>query len=204
MAAVLGGCQSLHTNSRDEALALPTEESVKIALRTQQILAHETGVASSADPLAGSYAIESMTLDIEREARALIEKIDRMGGAMASIESGFMQHEIGDSAYAAQRALEGKSAIVVGINEFIEEENTTLPILVIDESVERDQVARLQAFRTNRTKEWQRALTSLDEAARGGANLMPFIVDAVRNECTVGEIVSTLKRTFGEHTEQGF
>jgi len=203
MAAVLGGCQSLHTNSRDEALALPTEESVKIALRTQQILAHESGVPSTADPLAGSYAVESMTLDIEREARALIEKIDGMGGAMAAIESGFMQHEIGDSAYAAQRALETKSAIVVGVNEFIEDDSATLPTLVIDESVEREQVARLQAFRDARTKDWQHALAALDDAAGSGANLMPFIVDAVRNECTIGEIVSTLKRTFGEHTEQG-
>jgi len=202
MAAVLGGCQSLHTNSRDEALALPTEESVKIALRTQQILAHESGVPSTADALAGSYAIESMTLDIEREARALIEKIDGMGGAMAAIESGFMQHEIGDSAYAAQRALETKAAIVVGVNEFIGDDATTLPTLVIDESVEREQVARLRSFRESRTKEWQRALAALDDAARGGANLMPLIVDAVRNECTIGEIVSTLKRTFGEHTEQ--
>jgi len=204
MAAVLGGCQSLHTNSRDEALALPTEESVKIALRTQQILAHETGVASTADPLAGSFAIEAMTLDIERAARTLIEKIDAMGGAMAAIESGFMQHEIGDSAYAAQRELENKEAIVVGVNDFVEEGGNTLPILTIDESVERDQVARLNAFRGQRTRDWQSALSALDDAARGTANLMPFIVDAVRNECTVGEIVATLKRTFGEHTEQGF
>ncbi|HEX2120408.1 MAG TPA: methylmalonyl-CoA mutase family protein, partial [Thermoanaerobaculia bacterium] len=204
MAAVLGGCQSLHTNSRDEALALPTEESVKIALRTQQVLAHETGIPATADPLAGSYAIEAMTLDIEREARELIEKIDAMGGATAAIESGFMQHAIGDSAYIAQRALEEKTAIVVGVNEFVEDQRTTLPIMVIDESVEREQVARLQAFRESRTGDWQRALSALDEAARGGANLMPQIVDAVRHECTVGEIVHTLKRTFGEHTEQGF
>jgi methylmalonyl-CoA mutase, N-terminal domain len=204
LAAVLGGCQSLHTNSRDEALALPTEESVKIALRTQQILAHESGVASTADPLAGSYAIESMTLDIERGARALIEKIDGMGGAMAAIESGFMQHEIGDSAYLAQRELEEKRAIVVGVNEFVDAEKATLPIMVIDESVERDQVARLRSFREARTRDWQRALEALDQAARSTDNLMPLIVDAVRNECTVGEIVSTLKKTFGEHTEQSF
>jgi methylmalonyl-CoA mutase N-terminal domain/subunit len=202
MAAVLGGCQSLHTNSRDEALALPTEESVKIALRTQQILAHESGIASTADPLAGSYAIEAMTLDIERGARELIEKIDAMGGAMASIESGFMQHEIGDSAYLAQRALEEKKAIVVGMNEFVEGDKATLPIMVIDESVERDQVARLESFRASRTGDWRRALETLDAAARSSENLMPPIVDAVRNECTVGEIVSTLKKTFGEHTEQ--
>ena len=204
MAAVLGGCQSLHTNSRDEALALPTEESVKIALRTQQILAHETGIPATADPLAGSYAVEAMTLDIERESRALIEKIDALGGAKAAIEAGFVQHEIGESAYLAQRALEENRAIVVGVNDFVDEEKTTLPILVIDESVERDQVARLQAFRDARTRDWQGALASLDEAARNDSNLMPFLVEAVRNECTVGEIVNTLKRTFGEHREQGF
>jgi methylmalonyl-CoA mutase, N-terminal domain len=204
MAAVLGGCQSLHTNSRDEALALPTEESVKIALRTQQVLAYESGVTSTADPLAGSYAVEAMTLDIEREARALIEKIDAMGGATAAIESGFMQHEIGDSAYVAQRALEEKRAIVVGVNEFIEDDSPTLPIMVIDESVERDQVARLSAFRAARTRDWQGALARLDRGAQGTENLMPLIVDCVRNECTVGEIVNAMKRTFGEHREQGF
>jgi methylmalonyl-CoA mutase N-terminal domain/subunit len=204
MAAVLGGCQSLHTNSRDEALALPTEESVKIALRTQQILAHESGIAAIADPLAGSYAVEALTLDIEREARALIEKIDALGGATAAIESGFMQHEIGESAYHAQRALEEKTAIVVGVNEFVEGEKSTLPIMVIDESVERNQVARLNAFRAARTSDWRGALKALDATARSSANLMPFIVDAVRKDCTIGEIVGTLKETFGEHTEQGF
>ena len=204
MAAVLGGCQSLHTNSRDEALALPTEESVKIALRTQQILAHETGVATTADPLAGSYAIEALTLDIERQARELIEKIDAMGGATAAIESGFMQHEIGESAYLAQRAMEDKRAIVVGVNDFIEGEDAKLPIMTIDESVERDQVARLAAFRASRTSGWQRALDALASAARGSDNLMPLIVDAVRNECTIGEIVNAMKETFGEHREQGF
>src|SRR5688572_22094114 len=204
MAAVLGGCQSLHTNSRDEALALPTEESVKIALRTQQILAYESGLSAIADPLAGSYAIEARTLDIEREARALIEKIDTLGGATAAIESGFMQHEIGESAYRAQRALEDKSAIVVGVNEFLEDGKNTLPTMTIDESEERDQVARLQSFRASRTSDWQRALTALDHAARSSENLMPHIVDAVRNDCTIGEIVGTLKQPFGEHTEHGF
>jgi methylmalonyl-CoA mutase, N-terminal domain len=201
MAAVLGGCQSLHTNSRDEALALPTEDSVKIALRTQQIVAYETGVAQIVDPLAGSYAVEALTLDIEREARALIEKIDGMGGATAAIESGFMQHEIGDAAYHAQRALEQKTAIVVGVNEFIDDSKTTLPIMVIDESVERDQVARLRAFRAARTSDWQTALARLDDGARGTGNLMPLIVDCVRNECTIGEIVAALTKTFGEHRE---
>ncbi|HWW60000.1 MAG TPA: methylmalonyl-CoA mutase family protein [Thermoanaerobaculia bacterium] len=204
MAAVLGGCQSLHTNGRDEALALPTEEAAKIALRTQQVLAYETGVVQTADPLAGSYAIEALTLDIERAARELIEKIDAMGGALAAIESGFVQHEIGESAYRAQRALEEKEAIVVGVNEFVEEAGISLPILRIDESVERDQLARLNAFRAKRTGSWERALVALDESARAQTNLMPLIVDAVRSECTIGEIVGTLTRTFGEHADQGF
>jgi methylmalonyl-CoA mutase N-terminal domain/subunit len=204
MAAVLGGCQSLHTNSRDEALALPTEESAKIALRTQQVLAHETGVPKYADPLAGSYQVEAMTLDIERESRALIEKIDAMGGAMAAIESGFVQNEIGESAYRAQRDLEEKRAIVVGVNEFVEEGRSTLPILTIDESVERDQLARLAAFRAGRTGNTSASLEALDAAARSAENLMPRIVDCVRNDCTVGEIVATLKKTFGEHRDQGF
>jgi methylmalonyl-CoA mutase N-terminal domain/subunit len=204
MAAVLGGCQSLHTNSRDEALALPTEESAKIALRTQQVLAYETGIVATADPLAGAYSIEAMTLDIERAARELIAKIDGMGGAMAAIESGFVQHEIGESAYKAQRALEEKESIVVGVNEFVDGEGARLPILTIDESVEHDQVARLNAFRASRDDAWQRTLGSLDAAARGSANLMPAIVDCVRQRCTVGEIVMTLKKTFGEHRDQGF
>jgi methylmalonyl-CoA mutase N-terminal domain/subunit len=204
MAAVLGGCQSLHTNSRDEALALPTEESAKIALRTQQVLAHETGVTGYADPLAGSYEIESLTLDIEREARALIERIDSMGGAREAIESGFVQHEIGESAYLAQRALEEKRAIVVGVNEFVDDGSATLPIMSIDESVERDQVSRVRAFRDRRTGDIVPALASLDAAAREGRNLMPLIVECVRQNCTVGEIVSKLKETFGEHKDQGF
>jgi methylmalonyl-CoA mutase N-terminal domain/subunit len=204
LAAVLGGCQSLHTNSRDEALALPTEESAKIALRTQQVLAHETGVIKFADPLAGGYQLEAITLDIEREARALIEEIDEMGGAIAAIESGFVQNEIGESAYRAQRELEEKRAIVVGVNDFVEDGSSTLPIMTIDESVERDQVARLNAFRAQRKGDVAGALAALDGAARGTDNLMPLIVECVRRECTVGEIVATLKKTFGEHRDQGF
>jgi len=205
MAAVFGGCQSLHTNSRDEALALPTEQAAKIALRTQQVLAFETGITSTADPLAGSYAIEAKTLDIEREARALIEKIDKQGGARAAIESGFVQREIGDSAYAAQKAIEEKRDIVVGVNDFAEgNEKVSLPILTIDENVERDQVARLVAFREKRKGDVRGSLARLDGAAKSDQNLMPRIVDCVRNDCTVGEIVATLKQTFGEHIDQGF
>ena len=204
MAAVLGGCQSLHTNSRDEAFALPTEESAKIALRTQQILAYESGVTRTADPLGGSYAVESMTLDIERAARALIEKIDEMGGALAAIESGFVQKEISDSAYIAQRAVESKESIVVGVNDFIEDEQTSLPIMIIDDRVEREQLKRLRAFRARRRGDFRAALEDLDAAARTGENVMPHIVHAVRKDCTVGEIVATLKKTFGEYREQGW
>jgi methylmalonyl-CoA mutase N-terminal domain/subunit len=203
MAAVLGGCQSLHTNSRDEALALPTEEAAKIALRTQQILAYETGITSTADPLGGSYAIESMTVDIERGALELIEKIDGMGGALAAIESGFVQRAIGDAAYAAQQFIESKKSIVVGVNDFVDD-TPSLPILKIDDSVEPDQLSRLRAFREKRSGDFRAALASLDKTARDGANIMPKIVDCVRSECTVGEIVATLKKTFGEHSDQGF
>jgi len=209
LAAVLGGCQSLHTNSRDEALALPTEDSVRIALRTQQVLAYESGVTMTVDPLAGSYAIEALTLDIEREARALIARLDEMGGSLAAIETGFVQNEIGDAAYKAQRAIEEHEDIVVGVNDFADSGSPPLPIMKIDESVERDQVARLVEFRRRRDASDQqeahlRALEALDRAAADGSNLMPPIVEAVRRNSTIGEIVSTLKKTFGEHTDQGF
>jgi methylmalonyl-CoA mutase, N-terminal domain len=210
MAAVLGGCQSLHTNGRDEALALPTEEAAKIALRTQQILAFETGVADSADPLGGSYAVEALTLELEREAHELIRRIDAMGGALEAIESGFIQNEIADAAYRAQKALEEQSATVVGVNRFVEEEGATLPILRIDESVEPDQIARLRAFRerrsadSERAKRWSSAVDTLREAAGTDRNLLPLIVEAVRSEATVGEIVAAMKESFGEHREQGF
>ncbi|MBW3670296.1 MAG: methylmalonyl-CoA mutase [Acidobacteria bacterium] len=150
LAAVLGGCQSLHTNSRDEALSLPTEDSVTIALRTQQILAFESGVADSADPLAGSYAVESLTLDLEREALAIIEKIDAMGGALAAIENGWIQNEIADAAYVAQRNLEERRETIVGVNRFVETDERSLPILEMDEEVEQGQIDKLRAFRSRR------------------------------------------------------
>jgi methylmalonyl-CoA mutase N-terminal domain/subunit len=210
LAAVLGGCQSLHTNSRDEALALPTEESVRIALRTQQVLAHESGVPMTADPFAGAYAVEALTLDIWTEAKALIGRIDEMGGALAAIENGFVQNEIGESAYKAQKAIESKDEIVVGVNEFQESESTPLPILKIDEATESEQVTRLEKFRQHRDAlESSRtshgnALDALGRAADGDDNLMAYIVEAVRNHATVGEIVNTLKVRFGEHQDQGF
>ena len=210
MAAVLGGCQSLHTNSRDEALSLPTEESVTIALRTQQILAFESGLADSADPMAGSYAVESLTLDLERGAMELIERIDAMGGALQAIENGWIQNEIGDAAYTAQRNLEDQRDIIVGVNRFTESDEQSLPIFVVDEEVERGQVERLRQFRQRRDAEHersaaaQRAMENLRSAAAGDQNLLYPIVEAVRASCTIGEIVGALKETFGEHREHGF
>ncbi|HUF16570.1 MAG TPA: methylmalonyl-CoA mutase family protein [Thermoanaerobaculia bacterium] len=210
LAAVLGGCQSLHTNSRDEALALPSEESARIALRTQQILAHETGVTATTDPLAGSYAVEAMTLDIERGALELIRRVDEMGGALAAIESGFIQNEIGESAYKAQKRIEQKQSIVVGVNSFVEQEVMALPLLRVDPAIEAEQVARVRTMREQRdsgekTREQHgNALAQLDAAAKTDRNLLPLIIDAVRHQATVGEIVRTLKGTFGEHREQGY
>lgn len=210
MAAVLGGCQSLHTNSRDEALALPTEESAKLALRTQQVLAFETGIAAMVDPMAGSYAIEALTLDIEKGAREIIEKIDEMGGALAAIESGFVQGEIGEAAYKAQRAIEDKTDIVIGVNQFTDDQKADMPTLKIGEEIEGQQIGRLVALREERdttSESKQRALSALEELHRlasSEGNLMPAIVEAVRSRCTLGEIVTTLKKTFGEHVDQGF
>ena len=210
MAAVLGGCQSLHTNSRDEALALPTEDSARIALRTQQILGYETGVAATTDPLAGSYAIESMTLDIERKALELIERIDGLGGALAAIESGFMQNEISDSAYTAQKGIEQNKSIVVGVNDFVEDDAVPLPILTIDPAIEAEQVAKLEQFRARReadpeTKQRHTAaLAALKDGAESDRNLLPLIVEAIRRNATVGELVRCMKGTFGEHREHGY
>jgi methylmalonyl-CoA mutase, N-terminal domain len=210
LAAVLGGCQSLHTNSRDEALSLPTEDSVTLALRTQQILACETGVADTADPLAGSYAVESLTLELEKKATELIDRIDSMGGALRAVESGWIQNEIAESAYRAQRDLEEERSVIVGVNRFVEEERRTLPLLELDEEIEREQIDRIRAFRTSRDSDPEQAenaraaLASLSEAATGDRNLLLPIVEAVRASCTVGEIVRTLRKTFGEHREQGF
>jgi methylmalonyl-CoA mutase N-terminal domain/subunit len=210
MAAVLGGCQSLHTNSRDEALALPTEDSVRIALRTQQILGFETGVVNTVDPLAGAYAVESLTTDIEKAALELIERIDKMGGALEAIEAGFIQNEIADSAYIAQKRIEEHQAVVVGVNDFVEKEASSIPTLKIDDAIEGDQIGRLRAFRSRRDSDPRRAaghaaaLAVLRDAAKSERNLLPLIVDAVRNDSTVGEIVDALKVTFGEHRDRGF
>jgi len=202
LAAVLGGCQSLHTNSMDEALALPTEDAALIALRTQQIIAHETGVANTIDPVAGSYAIEHLTNEIESGALAYIEKIDSFGGVLRAIESGFVQTEIQKAAYEYQRAVETKEQVVVGVNEFVAEEERAIPTLRMDPQIEREQIQRLRALRGKRdTKKTQVAIAELERRAATKENLLPAILRAVEAYATVGEISDTLRRAFGEYRE---
>jgi len=202
LAAVLGGCQSLHTNSMDEALALPTEDAALIALRTQQIIAHETGVTNTIDPVAGSYAIEQLTSEIETGAKAYIEKIDALGGMLRAIESGFVQGEIQKAAYDFQRAVESKEQIVVGVNEFAAEQERTIPLLRMNEQIERSQVARLQALRAKRdSAKAQAAIAELARRAATTENLLPAILAAVEAYATVGEISDALRRVFGEYQE---
>ncbi len=202
LAAVLGGCQSLHTNSLDEALALPTENAALIALRTQQIIAHETGVTNTIDPVAGSYAIESLTNEIETAAVAYIEKIDTMGGMLRAIETGFVQGEIQKAAYDFQRAVEKKDQIVVGVNDFIAEKENPVPTLRIDPKIEGDQVARLQSMRAKRNAAvTSSALAELKRRATTTENLVPAILTAVESQATVGEISDTLRQIFGEYQE---
>ncbi len=202
MAAVLGGTQSLHTNSFDEALGLPTEESVRVALRTQQIIAYETGAPNTVDPLAGSYYIESLTNEIEERARIYLEKIDAMGGTLKAIEAGYIQQEIQDAAYDFQQAVDHQEAIVVGVNRFQQEQERSIPIQRIDEDLERRQVERVRALRARRDKKaWESAILQIEDAARSGDNLMPHIVHGVENYCTVGEISDALRQVFGEYQE---
>ncbi|MGB2592334.1 MAG: methylmalonyl-CoA mutase family protein [Candidatus Acidiferrum sp.] len=206
LAAALGGCQSLHTNSLDEALALPTEDSALIALRTQQILAHETGVANTVDPVAGSYAIEHLTDEIERGALQYISKIDAMGGPfggmLRAIESGFVQGEIQKAAYDFQRAVESKEQIIVGVNDFIAKEERAIPTLRIEPEIERSQIARLNALRAKRDfPRTQSALSELQRRAATSENLLPAILNAVESYATVGEISDALRRVFGEYQE---
>ncbi len=202
VAAVLGGTQSLHTNSFDEALGLPTENAARIALRTQQIIAYESGVPNTVDPLAGSYYIESLTNQIEDGARAYLEKIDALGGMLRAIERGFVQQEIQNAAYDYQRAVDRQQAIVVGVNRFTLEEEKSFPIHRVDDALERQQVERVRALRARRDRtKWQAALAAVEDAARSGANLMPQILGAVEASATVGEISDALRRVFGEYKE---
>ena len=203
LAAVLGGTQSLHTNSRDEALGLPTEESALIALRTQQIVAHESGVAETIDPLAGSFYIESLTNRIEQEATKYIEEIDELGGAVAAIEIGYMQREIQNSAYQHQMAVEKNERTIVGINDYVVEEQSEPEILRVDPSVEKDQISRLAAVKKRRDDQRvQQTLAHVATAAKGSDNLLPFIIDAVKAYATLGEICDTMRAVFGEYQEK--
>jgi methylmalonyl-CoA mutase N-terminal domain/subunit len=201
LAAVLGGTQSLHTNSLDEALGLPTENAARIALRTQQVIAYESGVADTVDPFAGSYAIEELTTQLENRAVEYIEKIDSIGGMLRAIETGYVQQEIQDAAYEYQRAVETTDAIVVGVNKFQAQEEP-IPVLRIDEQIERDQVARLQAVRARRSRPAaEAALDAIETAATGDENLLPRILTAVEASVTVGEISHRLRKVWGEYRE---
>jgi methylmalonyl-CoA mutase N-terminal domain/subunit len=200
LAAVLGGTQSLHTNSYDEALGLPTEEAVEIALRTQQIIAHESGVAESVDPLAGSYYVERMTDEIETQAQAYIERIDELGGARQAIEIGYMQREIQEAAYKLQQEVETRERIVVGVNRYRDEQPSSAQVLRIDPQVVEQQLRRLAEVRKRRDQaRVDDALTALSNAANGEANVMPHILEAVEAYATLGEIADTMREVFGEY-----
>ena len=205
LAAVLGGTQSLHTNSLDEAWALPTEEAVTIALRTQQVLAHESGVANTADPLGGSYFVEKLTLDTERACYDYFTKIDAMGGMVPALERGYPQMEIHNAAYAYQKSIEAKEKIIVGVNDYVSEAGHPIELLVIDDSVARQQREKLGQLRHKRDNSQVRTtLGSLESAAATDANLMPYILECVRAYATVGEMCDVLRKVFGTYVEPVF
>ncbi len=202
LSAVLGGTQSLHTNSFDEALALPTEQSARIALRTQQIIAYESGVAQTVDPLAGSYYVESLTNEIEKRAWEYLDKIKAMGGMLKAIERGYVQQEIQNASYDFQQSVEHHNQVIVGVNRFRLDQETPVPLQRIDETLEKKQVERTRALRAKRAAgPWKDALTKIEDGARSGQNLMPLIINAVENFATVGEISDTLRKVFGEYKE---
>jgi methylmalonyl-CoA mutase, N-terminal domain len=202
MSAVLGGTQSLHTNSYDEALGLPTEQAARLALRTQQIVAYESGVPNTVDPFAGSYFVESLTNEIEKRALEYLDKIDALGGMLKAIERGFVQQEIQNAAYEYQRAVERQDATVVGVNRFTQENNGSVPIQRIDESLERKQVERVRTLRGKRNRRtWEHTLENVRSAARTRENLMPKILEAVEASATVGEISDAMRGVFGEYQE---
>src|SRR5215218_7280937 len=202
LSAVLGGTNSLHTNSLDEALSLPTAEAATLALRTQQIIAHESGVANVVDPLGGSYFVEKLTADMEREAYAYFDTIDRMGGMVAAIEHGYPQKEIAESAYRFQQSVERKEKVIVGVNGYVEEDEPPVPILYIDEGAAERQIARLQQLRRDRDRAAvQGSLDALKRGAAAGENTMPLLIDAVRAYATIGEMCDALREVWGEYVE---
>jgi methylmalonyl-CoA mutase N-terminal domain/subunit len=202
LAAVLGGTQSLHCNGRDEALALPTEDAARIALRTQQIIASESGVANTVDPLGGSWAIERLTDEIEEEARALITRIDAAGGTLAAIENGWIQRQVQDAAYQAQQRIDAAEDVIVGVNRFQTDEPTSIELHRIDPEGERRQAEAVRALRARRDAgRWQNSIDTLERAARDGGNLVPAVLSAVESDATLGEIADALRRVFGEHRD---
>jgi methylmalonyl-CoA mutase N-terminal domain/subunit len=202
LAGVLGGTQSLHTNSYDEALALPTEEAVRIALRTQQVIAHETGVANTVDPLGGSYFVEALTDRMEEQAYAYFRKIDELGGMVEAVKRNYPQREIADAAFELQERVDGGEQVVVGVNRYTEGDDGETPILHIDPALERKQIGRLQASRAARDgAQVERTLAALREAAAGEANLMPHLLDCARAHATEGEMVEALQQVWGSYTE---
>jgi methylmalonyl-CoA mutase N-terminal domain/subunit len=202
LAAVLGGTQSLHTNSLDEALALPTAEAATLALRTQQIIAHECGVTNLVDPLGGSYFVERLTLDMERGAKEYFDVIDRMGGMVAAVEHGYPQKEIAESAYRFQQSVEKREKVIVGVNDYVQEDEPPIPILYIDETTAEKQLARLARIRKERDNDAvRRTLDALQETARGTGNTMHALLDCVRAYATVGEMCDALREVWGEYEE---
>jgi len=202
LAAVLGGTQSLHTNSKDEALALPTEDSVRTALRTQQIVAHESGVANTIDPLAGSYFIEEMTNQIENKAKKYIDKIDSLGGVISAIESGYIQGEIQKAAYEYEKEIESGEKIIVGVNKFTEAEKTKPELLKMNEKIQEEQINFLSSVKMKRNNDAvDISLKKLSDTAKGNDNLLPFIIDCVKEYATIGEICDSLREVFGEYKE---
>jgi methylmalonyl-CoA mutase N-terminal domain/subunit len=202
LAAVLGGTQSLHTNSMDEALALPSELAVRVALRTQQIIAHESNVTSTLDPLAGSYFLEDLTNQLEAQAYDYFERIEKLGGVIPAIEAGFFQREIGDAAYRYQHEVDAHQRIIVGVNAYVSDTPLAVPILEMDPQGFERQAARLEQVRTGRDNAaTQTALARLEDAARDSVNLMPPILEAVHTYATLGEIMGVLRRVFGEYRE---
>jgi methylmalonyl-CoA mutase, N-terminal domain len=200
LAAVLGGTQSLHTNGYDEALSLPTEEAARIALRTQQIVAYESGAADTADPLGGSFFVEQLTNEVEEKAWQLIEKIDAMGGSVSAIEQGFIQNEIAKSAYEYQRKIESREKIIVGVNKFQLKEEGSIPLLKIDDSIRDAQIQKLKGLKESRNKEKVvQCLETVRQKAASSENIMPAVIDAVENYCTLGEIADELRKLFGEY-----
>jgi methylmalonyl-CoA mutase N-terminal domain/subunit len=205
LAAVLGGTQSLHANGRDEALALPTEDAARLALRTQQIIAAETGVANAVDPFGGAWAVEARTDAIERDARDLIDRLEAGGGVLSAIESGRIQREIQDTAYTTQRGIDRGDVVVVGVNRFVTSDRPAIPILTIDAESERRQIAAVQAVRSTRdATAWTAALGRVVAAARDGSNLVPHVIAAVEARATLGEISAALREVFGEYREPRF